>query len=427
MSGRRWGNRWRQIGQLVLLMAGLIGLIMPEQPDWRNETERVQALVGLRRFDFLSWEVQALATKTQAGLTGAHTYLDEAGRRAVVETFLDHIEAINRLQADISQRVATGRSATDAVPALQQELTTLRRAAAAWQPLAEAILEEQVADILRQEGFGFLGFIWPPVKMHMTPLPSMLIISPRDRIERRYAIPLTHGLSAAEMDLLETGIFQQLNLSAYVTGIGGLGVYPAMVLETPHLAFLTDTIAHEWAHHWLTFRPLGFNYNASAELYTLNETVASIVGREVGAQVMARYYAAPAGEVHPSPLQPVGLRAQTPEAPPFDFRAEMRQTRIQVDDWLAQGQIEAAEAYMEARRQLFVDNGYPLRRLNQAYFAFHGAYADQPGATGADPIGPTTLALRQASGSLREFLLRVAPVTSLADLEAALAAAQAEP
>jgi len=54
----------------------------------------------------------------------------------------------------------------------------------------------------------------------------------------------------------------------------------------------------------------------------------------------------------------------------------MRETRIRVDKLLAQGRIEEAEAYMEERRQEFVAHGYYIRKLNQAYFAFHGAYAD---------------------------------------------------
>jgi len=31
---------------------------------------------------------------------------------------------------------------------------------------------------------------------------------------------------------------------------------------------------------------------------------------------------------------------------------------------------------METRRQFFSDNGYFIRKLNQAYFAFHGNYGD---------------------------------------------------
>jgi hypothetical protein len=94
----------------------------------------------------------------------------------------------------------------------------------------------------------------------------------------------------------------------------------------------------------------------------------------------------------------------------------MASTRVRVDRLLEQGQIEEAEAFMEAQRQLFVSHGYPIRKLNQAYFAFYGAYADTPGATGSDPIGPALLTLREQSDSLRAFMDAVAPITSLEQL-----------
>ncbi|GAP17362.1 hypothetical protein, partial [Levilinea saccharolytica] len=113
---------------------------------------------------------------------------------------------------------------------------------------------------------------------------------------------------------------------------------------------------------------------------------------------------------------------QPPAEPPaFDFRAEMHITRVEADRLLADGKVDEAEAYMEARRQVFYANGYVLRRLNQAYFAFHGAYADTPlGAAGEDPVGPAVRALRAQSGSLREFLNRISWMDEFADLQKAL-------
>jgi hypothetical protein len=105
---------------------------------------------------------------------------------------------------------------------------------------------------------------------------------------------------------------------------------------------------------------------------------------------------------------------QEPQEPPaFDFRAEMRETRVTADTLLAQGKIQEAEAYMDNRRILFVENGYNIRRLNQAYFAFHGAYADQlGGAAGEDPVGEAVRNLRAQSKTLAEFVRRIAWVTS---------------
>ena len=99
----------------------------------------------------------------------------------------------------------------------------------------------------------------------------------------------------------------------------------------------------------------------------------------------------------------------------------MRSTRLTVDGLLAQGQMEAAEEYMEMRRQELWAHGYRIRKLNQAFFAFYGAYADEPGEQGTDPVGPAVLALREQSASLQAFLEAMAPLSSYAALEQILA------
>ncbi len=63
-----------------------------------------------------------------------------------------------------------------------------------------------------------------------------------------------------------------------------------MVERTTALDWLSDTIAHEWTHNFLTLHPLGMNYETSPELRTMNETTASIVGGEVGKAMLKRYY-----------------------------------------------------------------------------------------------------------------------------------------
>ena len=91
------------------------------------------------------------------------------------------------------------------------------------------------------------------------------------------------------------------------------------------------------------------------------------------------------------------------------------------DELLAEGKIEDAETYMEQRRQVFWQNGYLIRKLNQAYFAFHGAYADVPGgAAGEDPVGPAVRALRAQSASLADFVNTIAWMTSFQQLQQAV-------
>jgi hypothetical protein len=191
-----------------------------------------------------------------------------------------------------------------------------------------------------------------------------------------------------------------------------------MLLESGSLEWVVEVTAHEWTHHYLTPRPLGWNYDAIPEARVINETVATIVGTEAGRRTIARYYP----EHLPPEPPPEELEGETSpfEPPEFDFRAEMRKTRIWVDTLLAEGKIEQAEGYMERRRQMFVDQGYYIRKLNQAYFAFHGAYAAEPGAAGEDPIGPAVQELYARSPDLRTFAFRAAGVTTLAELETLL-------
>jgi hypothetical protein len=194
-----------------------------------------------------------------------------------------------------------------------------------------------------------------------------------------------------------------------------------MVLDTASLSWILDTIAHEWTHNYLAFRPLGWHYFDDSDTVTLNETAASIVGEEIGSRVLERYYSPFVSAQPPSSseLRPQDVQELAP--PRFEFNSEMRRTRLHVDDLLAQGRVLEAESYMEEQRLRFVDHGYRLRKLNQAYFAFHGSYATAP--TAVDPIGPKMTGLRQASSSLRTFLETVARFTRVEDLDAALAGA----
>jgi hypothetical protein len=194
-----------------------------------------------------------------------------------------------------------------------------------------------------------------------------------------------------------------------------------MVMQTTSLEWLVNTIAHEWTHNYLTQRPLGLQYGSTPELRTMNETAAAIAGNEVGQYVIEHFYPELARPARTSGLASLPLDHPNPgdlPRPPFDFRAEMHLTRITTDALLAEGRVEEAEAYMMERQQYFLQNGYLIRKLNQAYFAFYGAYADTPGgAAGEDPVGPSVRALRAQSASLADFINRIAWMTSFETLQ----------
>jgi hypothetical protein len=131
---------------------------------------------------------------------------------------------------------------------------------------------------------------------------------------------------------------------------------------------------------------------------------AGMVSGEIAALVLATYY-------------PQYETPRTEGGPPpagFDFNREMRELRLAVDELLANGEIERAEELMEERRQYLASKGYYIRKINQAYFAFYGTYADEP--TSVSPIGIEMGELRKQSTSLREFLNTSAAMTSREDL-----------
>jgi hypothetical protein len=129
------------------------------------------------------------------------------------------------------------------------------------------------------------------------------------------------------------------------------------------------------------------------------------VSKEIGALVYEKYYA---------PYDNAEQSSQK-DGSGFDFNREMRNIRRIVDEYLTRGEVEQAEEFMEAKRQYLAENGYYIRKLNQAYFAFHGAYADSP--TSVSPIGTELAELREQSRSLKEFLLGAATITSRRDLQ----------
>lgn len=416
--------RIESISKRLLLWAALIGtMLLILVPSWsarHDESLQIQAIVGNQRYDFVSWEVATLLDKAQAALLGTHGFLDDEAQQAIVLDYVDLVAQGRRATSELELAYAIN-DASQSEAALA-EWERIRAQLDAMQPVAEAVLEQQVATILADESFDVFGRTWPPVSGTMTPLPTMLIVSPRDEIRTMRSIPLKADLSIAEHEALEQAIFDKLGYAALVVPIGGLGIYPAMIQESANLNWLADVYAHEWAHHWLAFKPLGLQFltplsELGRGVRTMNETTASIVGGEVGRQVIERFYPAlvPVAVAHVD----VGDSAES-EPPTFNFRSEMSITRQRVDELLAEGKIEEAETYMEQRRQLFVANGYNIRKLNQAYFAFYGAYADEPGASGGDPVGPLVLELRENSASLRDFMDTIGSITTFEQLQAVI-------
>ena len=303
------------------------------------------------------------------------------------------------------------------VPALIDtagQLEELRQRRRHMQARVEETLESEISSVLVQEGFSSrIGLIFPPVDTVYARSPGALIISPRDRIAQVSSTLLKPGISDVERGRLEDLIFREDDKSALIVSTGGVATFPSVVSASGTLHNALVTTAHEWLHHWFFFQPLGQHFWDNADMTTLNETAATIGGRIIG----DRAFTAMTGEV-------VNREPSTaaPDPDSFDFNAEMRETRLMTQDLLAEGKIEEAESYMEQRRQFLDDNGFFVRKINQAFFAFHGSYAT--GAASVSPIGDQLKELNAGTGSLEEFLKTVGRFDRVGDLAGYLAVAR---
>lgn len=395
----------------MALLTALAFIVLLAPGDYRpTDLDRA---VAPYRFSIVGWELRNLPGKWLP-------------RAAADPSAIRQYFAVVQRQREIARRSIALEAQSPRTGAIEQELADLeaeqaqlRNAQSRQRPGVEKALETAVAGALRSLGFGTAAGIFPPVDTVLTGSPTVLVISPRDRIVRQDAVILHTGLPAAARTQLERRVETDPALSALVVNTGGIAFYPSITVPDAGIDFALEIIAHEWTHHWLWFRPLGRRYFAGGDLTAINETVADIAGKEIGALARQNLdgYERPANlesSVAAANDRP-DAAAPDVEPPRFDFHTEMRVTRERVDDLLDAGAIAAAEDYMERRRREFVANGYYIRRLNQAYFAFHGAYATT-GAAGVNIIGQQVAELRQRSPSLAAFLRTAAQFTGPQDL-----------
>jgi len=330
------------------------------------EQYRVDQLTSRVQWSVLEWEARHLPPSAALGIS----------------------QALRPVPTDVAERTVrayvTGQSIEVPLDELTSALTVL--------------VSRELADA----GITPLGAgVFPPVLFVFTEPPRSLIVSPRTEI-RLSSYALVDGeLTLPEVESIEQTV-ERLNVSALVVEIGGIATYPTLIPPDTPPGFALQTIAHEWAHTALFLTPLGRAYARTAETRAINESTADVVGGEISRRVIERLGVSPQ------------VATESPRT--LDFRRTLREIRLEVDRRLAAADVSAAEAYMEEARQTLATQGIRLRRLNQAYFAFHGNYAEGP--AGSTEIPDRLRDLRARSGSLGEFLARVGEVTTLAELRA---------
>ena len=386
-----------------------------------------QSLAAPYQFDVAQWEVTHFLSKWWRQLVGVLPGVSSNAeeRERAIETYFALAEQARSLRGELEKALADPAEGQRVGADLQARLDDIEKQRNGLRSVVEEALEAEVTSVIAEMGIdGKLGPVrWPPVDFALEASPLLLVTSPRHEVRRLDDVVLRSSISLLDQERLEGEVEAATDFSALVVHPGGIATYPAHVSPTGSLHGTLVLASHEWLHHHLFFRPLGVRWFAGGDMASINETVADIAGREIGDRVFTKL----TGQaVERPPYTPPSLEPPEGLEPgAFDFSREMRETRIRLEELLVEGLVAEAEAYLEQRRQRFVANEFSIRKLNTAYFAFHGTYADSPASV--SQIEPQLQAVRANSGSLAEFLRRVSGISSAGELEAKAREAGWEP
>ena len=379
-------------------------------PIGDNRTGSVAKFASLgHEYRLVSWELENVLGKWSHRFWTVlpWTPTSEADRRASLDRYMVLVEeyrVADNLLKDVTSSIDPDiRLLNDAQRRVDQiviERDKIRDG-------LEEYLEQIISETVRTDEVGLVGsFVWPPVDFRIDSPPKLLVTSPRNEIRRVEGILIDPDISVEETLSIERELVELHDVSALIIQTGGLASFPSVV-PMVDLQRLMDIAAHEWLHGHLIFYPLGRSYFVDGEMRSVNETLSDLFGREIGQRVYAKItdqpYVAPVRPETASLNWNSGKALEEKEnLNQFSFNQFMSETRDRTDNLLLDGLVEEAEAYMETRRIQLLGHGYSIRKINQAYFAFHGTYGESPSS--ASPIARYIWDLREQVDTVGELV-----------------------
>ena len=410
-----------------LVMLLLVTWLVPVG-DKRSDTAAVQVSLD-HTYGLVSWEFENFFDKWRHRVWTAlpWTPTSEADRRRALDRYVVLVDEL-RIAKDLLSEVSSENGSDQGnVSNAQLAVDRLIAERDGFRDGVEEFLEQAVADAIRSAEVDLVGsFVWPPVDFRIDSPPKLLVTSPRDVIRRDEDVLIDPEISIDDIEKIENELAEVANISAVVLQTGGLASYPN-VIPTADLERLLDVAAHEWLHAYLVFNPLGRAYFDGGDIRVMNETLADIFGQEVGLRV----YSEITGEPYVAPVRPEtamrNTESKNPDGPDgsdsdeetgaddFDFNRFMAETRARTDELLEEGLMDEAESYMESRRIELLDHGHTIRKINQAYFAFHNTYAESPSST--SPIARYLWDLRDQVDTIGELVKLLRPLGTYKEFE----------
>ncbi|MCA1899086.1 MAG: hypothetical protein LDL50_00115, partial [Chloroflexi bacterium] len=187
---------------ILFILALALGNGVPSSAD---EGERARAYTRQIEFDYLSWMANAAFVKMRAASIGAPHIFSPAAQKQIVFEYLAATRQTLEKEYRLEQLYADAgiENKELASQALRAELNALYARQRELAPLAEAVAQGQISQILAEVGLTVGGQPVPEVLYRVTPLPKALIISPRSRIEQTANVSIEAELTLDEIAALE--------------------------------------------------------------------------------------------------------------------------------------------------------------------------------------------------------------------------------
>ena len=360
---------------------------------------------GSHSFSIVQWELRHLPLKWTHllwELYPGNKPLDFE-RNSIVHEYLSTTLQLQKEQDNLADAATTtpliDSASKNYIDLKNKEVVRLSRKREELRGRAEEAIESAVSRAANNHGLGFtFGILLPPTDFRLGDPPHLLIISRRDKIVMSDSKLINPNLKWSERAEIENRAELYENTSALVDDLAGLGTYPAIVSDKDSLRQIMRTAAHEWVHNYWIMKPLGRNMWNSQNMQILNETAADLVGNELGDEAFT---------ILGNDIENAYKYDTFSSSNPHLFTI-LRETRINVEEMLKNGNIEEAEKYMRKQLWNLKLGGYNIRKLNQAYFAFRGNYAEGPASI--SPIGSDLRELRDYYSTLGEFIESVSKI-----------------
>ena len=157
-----------------------------DSPRFSGQTDQVRSFTREIEFDYPNWVWDATWVKLEQNAIGFPYLFDRGTNHQIVFEYLRATEQLMQVEYQIEQVFSDPviKNKEGASIHLRRQRDKLLERQETLSPLAEAVFQSQITEVLAELGITTLGQPIPPVLYHTSPTPLALIVSRREVIEQ---------------------------------------------------------------------------------------------------------------------------------------------------------------------------------------------------------------------------------------------------